>query len=172
MLAFEKNDGKRASWWAARMLTLPEPAPKDRPWTHEAKWYGWAGHDLAARAYRLADMTADANALQLVYHKHTEPTIRITQKTLGNSTRSVSFRDAWLSTAARPEIVEHYFQIKADDAETMAMSKQFMHHRNASCRHSRERRGRNGSAKQLGRTRADVRRNADRCGEYRANPWS
>ncbi len=128
MLAFEKNDGKRASWWASRMLTLPEPAPKDRPWTHEAKWYGWAGHDLAARAYRLADMTADANALQLVYHKHTEPTIRITQKTLGNSTRSVSFRDAWLSTAARPEIVEHYFQIKADDSETMAMAKQFLHH--------------------------------------------
>jgi hypothetical protein len=110
------------------MLTLPEPAQKDRPWTHESKWYGWAGHDLAARAYRLADMTADANALQLVYHKHTEPTIRITQKTLGNSTRSVSFRDAWLSTAARPEIVEHYFQIKADDSETMAMAKQFLHH--------------------------------------------
>jgi glycosyltransferase involved in cell wall biosynthesis len=128
MLAFEKNDGKRAAWWASRMLTLPEPAQKDRPWTHESKWYGWAGHDLAARAYRLAGMVADANALQLVYHKHTEPTIRITQKTLGNSTRSVSFRDAWLSTAARPEIVEHYFQIKADDAETLAMAKQFLHH--------------------------------------------
>jgi hypothetical protein len=73
MLAFERNDGKRASWWASHMLKLPEPAPGDRPWTHEAKWYGWAGHDLAARAFRLAGQTADADALQLVYHKHALP---------------------------------------------------------------------------------------------------
>jgi len=127
MLHFERNDGKMASWWASQMLRLPEPSAKDRPWTHEAKWYGWAGHDLAARAYRLADQTADANALQLVFHRHTEPRIRITQKTLGNSTRSVSFRDAWLSTASKPEIVEHYFKIDPADIETVKMAKQFLH---------------------------------------------
>jgi glycosyltransferase involved in cell wall biosynthesis len=127
MLAFERNDGKRASWWASHMLKLPEPAPGDRPWTHEAKWYGWAGHDLAARAFRLAGQTADADALQLVYHKHALPVIRLNQKTLGNSTKSVSFRDAWLSTASRPEIVEHRFVIDANDAETVWMAKQFLH---------------------------------------------
>jgi hypothetical protein len=127
MLAFERNDGKRASWWASHMLKLPEPAPGDRPWTHEAKWYGWAGHDLAARAFRLAGQTADADAMQLVYHKHKLPVIRLNQKTLGNSTKSVSFRDAWLSTAQRPEIVEHFFVIDSDDAETMGMAKQFLH---------------------------------------------
>ena len=127
MLAFEKNDGKRASFWAARMLALPEPREKDRPWTHEVKWYGWAGHDLAARAFRLADQSSDAAAMQLVFHKHKHPLIRLTQKTLGDSTRSVSFREAWLSTASQPSIVEHLFLVRADDKETMAMSKQFLH---------------------------------------------
>lgn len=127
MLAFERNDGKRASFWAARMLALPEPAEKDRPWTHEVKWYGWAGHDLAARAFRLADQQSDAAAMQLVYHRHKHPLIRLTQKTLGDSTRSVSFRDAWLSTAANPEIIEHVFLIRADDKETVLMAKQFLH---------------------------------------------
>ena len=127
MLAFERNDGKRAAYWAAQMLALPEPPPKDRPWTHESKWYGWAGYDLAARAYRLADMTSNANAMQVAFHKHAKPVIRLNQKTLGNSTKSVSFRDAWLSTAQRPEIVEHFFVINPDDAETMGMAKQFLH---------------------------------------------
>ena len=127
MLAFEKNDGKRASFWAARMLALPEPREKDRPWTHEVKWYGWAGHDLAARAFRLADQSSDAAAMQLVFYKHKHPLIRLTQKTLGDSTRSVSFREAWLATAAQPSIVEHFFLVRGDDKETMAMSKQFLH---------------------------------------------
>jgi hypothetical protein len=109
------------------MLALPEPAEKERPWTHEVNWYGWAGHDLAARAYRLAGQPSDAAALQLVFHKHTQPKIRLTQKTLGNSTKSVAFRDAWLSTAAQPDRIEHRFLVRADDAETMAMAKQFLH---------------------------------------------
>jgi hypothetical protein len=127
LLAFERNDGKRASFWASRMLALPEPAGKDRPWTHEVKWYGWAGHDLAARAFRLNGQLGDAVAMQFVFHKHKEPKIRLVQKTLGNSTRSVSFRDAWLSTAAKPETIEHRFLVRSDDAETMAMAKQFLH---------------------------------------------
>lgn len=127
MLAFERNDGKRASWWANEMLRLPEPPQADRPWTHEAKWYGWAGHDIAARAYRLAGQAADADALQLVYHKHTLPVIRLNQKTLGNSTKSVSFRDAWLSMASKPEIIEHRFVVDPDDAATVSMAKQFLH---------------------------------------------
>lgn len=128
LLHFERNDGKMASWWASQLLRLPEPTAKDRPWTHEAKWYGWAGHDLAARAYRLAGQKADAAALQLVFHRHALPLIRLNQKTLGNSTRSVSFRDAWLSTAKNPETVEHFFEIDPKDAETCAMAKQFLHH--------------------------------------------
>jgi len=39
----------------------------------------------------------------------------------------VSFREAWLATAAQPETVEHVFLVRPDDKETMAMSKQFLH---------------------------------------------
>ena len=127
MLAFERNDGRRASFWAERMLALPEPKEKERPWTHEVKWYGWAGLDLAARSYRLADQPRKADGLQWAFHKHEKPAIRLTQKTLGDSTRSVSFREAWLGTAAQPETVEHVFLVRPDDKETMAMSKQFIH---------------------------------------------
>jgi hypothetical protein len=127
MLAFERNDGRRASFWAERMMALPEPKEKDRPWTHEVKWYGWAGLDLAARSYRLADQPRKADGLQWAFHKHEKPAIRLTQKTLGDSTRSVSFREAWLGTSAQPETVEHVFLVRPDDKETMAMSKQFIH---------------------------------------------
>jgi len=127
MLAFERNDGKRASFWAARMLTLPEPQEKDRPWTHEVKWYRWAGDDLAARAFRLADRLDLADEMQRAFHKHAQPRIRLTQKTLGDSTRSVSFREAWLATASEPETVEHLFLVRTEDKETMAMAKQFLH---------------------------------------------
>ena len=127
MLAFERNDGRRASFWAAQMLRLPEPTEKDRPWTHEVKWYGWAGYDLAARAYRLADKNKEADMMQRSFHKHALPAIRLMQKTLGDSTRSVSFREAWLGTASRPEMVEHLFLVRADDKETLGMAKQFLH---------------------------------------------
>jgi hypothetical protein len=39
----------------------------------------------------------------------------------------VSFREAWLATAAQPETVEHVFLVRPDDKETMAMAKQFIH---------------------------------------------
>ena len=72
MLAFERNDGRRASFWAERMMSLPEPKEKDRPWTHEVKWYGWAGLDLAARSYRLADNSRKADGLQWAFHKYAQ----------------------------------------------------------------------------------------------------
>jgi hypothetical protein len=53
--------------------------------------------------------------LQWAFHKHEKPAIRLTQKTLGDSTRSVSFREAWLGTAAQPETVEHVFLVRPDD---------------------------------------------------------
>jgi hypothetical protein len=72
--------------------------------------------------------TADADALKLVYHKYALP-VDSTERRRPSAIRpsSVSFRDAWLSTASRPEIVEHRFVIDSNDAETVSMAKQFLH---------------------------------------------
>jgi sulfur carrier protein ThiS len=75
--------------------------------------------------------------MQLVYHRHALPAILLNQKTLGNSTKSVSFRDAWLATASRPEIVEHRFVVDPNDAETVSMAKQFLHDLGAALRPDR-----------------------------------
>lgn len=126
LLHFEKGDGRSATWWADRMLELREPAEAERPWTHEAKYYGWAGLDIAARAYRMAGNQKQANALQDRFHAHGTPTISLVHATRGRSTKAVGCREAWLNTAANPWNVEHIFAVDADDKESAQMAKQFV----------------------------------------------
>ena len=126
LLHFEKGDARRATWWADKMLELKEPSESDRPWTHEAKYYGWAGFDIAARAYRMAGDTAKAAALQWKFHAFSEPTISLIHATRGRSTKAVGCRETWLNSAANPWNVEHIFAVDADDKESSEMAKQFV----------------------------------------------
>lgn len=126
MLHFEKNDGRMARWWAERMLALPVPLDADRPWTHEAKWYGWGGLDLAARAFRMAGDSARADVLQMQYHKGATPRISLLHATRGRTSKAVNCRETWLNLAADPEQVEHIFAVDADDRDSVQMAKQFV----------------------------------------------
>ena len=56
------------------MLKLREPSEKERPWTHEAKYYGWAGFDLAARSHRMAGNRERADQIQQQFHAYGTPT--------------------------------------------------------------------------------------------------
>lgn len=125
LLHFEKNDSKRAAWWANVMLSLPEPKEHERPWTHERKWYGWAGDDLAARAFRLDGNLGKADALQLLCHNGVKPRISLLHATRGRSSRAVACRDLWLNAAKCPAQIEHIFAVDADDTESCSMSRQF-----------------------------------------------
>jgi hypothetical protein len=49
----ELGNHQRAADCVQAMLALPEPPAHRRPWSYEAKWYGWAGLDLAERIARL-----------------------------------------------------------------------------------------------------------------------
>jgi glycosyltransferase involved in cell wall biosynthesis len=126
LLHFEKADGRRATWWADRMLALAEPAEAERPWTHEAKYYGWAGFDISARAHRMAGNRERANELQEQFHAYDARTISLVHATRGRSTKAVGCREAWLNTAENPRRVEHIFAVDADDKESVQMAKQFV----------------------------------------------
>ena len=126
MLHFEKGDAKRATWWSDRMLELKEPKESERPWTHEAKYYGWAGLDIAARAHRMARDHKRADALQTQFHAYGEPMITLVHATRGRSSKAVGCRESWLNTAANPDNVEHIFAVDSDDKESTQMAKQFV----------------------------------------------
>lgn len=126
LLHFEKGDGRRATWWADQMLKLREPSEKERPWTHEAKYYGWAGFDLAARSHRMAGNQERADQIQANFHAHGTPAISLIHATRGRSSKAVACREAWMNTAATPWNVEHIFAVDADDKESAQMAKQFV----------------------------------------------
>ena len=126
LLHFEKGDGRRATWWADQMLKLREPSEKERPWTHEAKYYGWAGFDLAARSHRMAGNRERADQIQQQFHAYGTPTISLIHATRGRSSKAVACREAWMNTAATPWNVEHIFAVDVDDKESAQMAKQFV----------------------------------------------
>jgi glycosyltransferase involved in cell wall biosynthesis len=126
MLFFERNDGKMARWWADQMLLLREPLEAERPWTHEQKWYEWAGYDLAARAFRLDGNHARADVLQWQFHLGATPRISLLHSTRGRSSQAVNCRETWLNLAADPTQVEHIFAVDSDDKESVQMSRQFV----------------------------------------------
>jgi glycosyltransferase involved in cell wall biosynthesis len=126
LLLFEKNDGARARWWAEEMLRHREPIGADKPWTSEAKYYGWAGYDLAARAFRLAGLDARADVLQQQFHLGKHPRISLVHATRGRTSKAVACREAWLGLAQDPTRIEHVFAVDADDKESVTMGKQFL----------------------------------------------
>lgn len=126
LLHFEKGDGRRATWWADQMLELREPSETERPWTHEAKYYAWAGFDLAARAHRMAGNRKKADELQQRFHAYDRPTISLVHATRGRSSKAVACRESWLNAAAHPYNIEHIFAVDADDKDSAQMAKQFV----------------------------------------------
>jgi len=126
LLYFERNDVRRATYWADRMLDLREPLAEERPWTHEGKWYGWAGYDLAARAFRLAGNTARAAVHQAQFSLGMKPKISLLHATRGRSSKAVGCRDFWLNSANNPSQVEHIFAVDEDDKVSTDMARQFI----------------------------------------------
>jgi hypothetical protein len=126
LLNFEFQDYRKAKYWADHMASLREPLPEDRPWTHEVKWYGWAGYDLYARACRASGNRAAADLAQWQYHAGSAPKISLLHATRGRASKAFQTREAWLNTASDPTRVEHIFAIDLDDPTSMEMGKQFL----------------------------------------------
>lgn len=127
MLYFELNEPDRVDHWAKRLLATPEPPPERRPWTHEAKWYGWAGRDLAARAARFTGNLEEGRKQQQAVFNGGAPIFSLIHATRGRAQKAVNCRDLWLALAEDPSRVEHIFGVDADDKHTMMMVPQFQH---------------------------------------------
>lgn len=126
LLYFEKNDTQRASYWSDKMLDLPEPNEADRPWTHEVKWYTWAGYDIAARAFRARGNLVRAAELQQKYYGGKTPRISLLHATRNRSSQAVACREAWLSSARNASQIEHIFAVDADDKDSKDMAGYFV----------------------------------------------
>jgi glycosyltransferase involved in cell wall biosynthesis len=126
LLCFERKEYAKAKIWADKMSELREPLAEERPWTHEVRWYGWSGFDLAARAYRAYGNDAMANVLQAQFHGGMKPRISLLHATRGRTSKAVAARDAWLSQAHDPSQVEHIFAVDSDDKTSVEMAKQFV----------------------------------------------
>lgn len=126
LLNFEFRDYEKARYWADKMVSLREPLTKDRPWTHEAKWYGWSGYDLAARAHRVCGNKSAADVFQMQYHQGARPKISLLHATRGRPSKAIATRETWLHMASDPSCVEHIFAVDADDVASLEMSKQFV----------------------------------------------
>lgn len=125
LLAFQKKDYRKAVWWADQMMQLQEPQADERPWTHEPRFYGWAGYDLAARAHRVNGNAIKADEYQRLFHAGKTPKISLLHATRGRSSQAVSTRDTWLNAASNPSQVEHIFAVDLDDMASSEMAKQF-----------------------------------------------
>ena len=126
LLNFEFREYERARFWADKMHTLREPLPNERPWTHEAKWYGWAGYDLGARAFRAAGNKARADVFQWQFHAGAKPKISLLHATRGRPSKAVQTRETWLGMAHDPSQIEHIFAVDLDDKTSLEMSQQFV----------------------------------------------
>jgi glycosyltransferase involved in cell wall biosynthesis len=126
LLSFERKEYAKARVWADKMRDLREPLAEERPWTHEVRWYGWAGFDLCARAHRASGNKAMADVFQSQFHAGAKPKISLLHATRGRTSQAISTREAWLSSAHDVSQVEHIFAVDSDDEVSCEMSKQFV----------------------------------------------
>jgi hypothetical protein len=114
----ELGNHQRAADCVQAMLALPEPPAHRRPWSYEAKWYGWAGLDLAERIARLNGREPE---------KREGVRISLLHATRGRAQAAWECRERWLGMAANPAAVEHILAVDSDDASSVELAKQFSH---------------------------------------------
>lgn len=112
------GDHVRCHAAATAMIRIPEPEFNRRSWAHEAKWYGWAGDDLFARACRLVGEPVPP---------HVPPRIALLHATRGRESKAWQCREAWLAMASKPEAVEYVMAVDSDDEKSVELARQFNH---------------------------------------------
>lgn len=112
----ELSNHERAADLVHLMLSLPEPHLSRRPWSYEAKWYGWAGLDLAERIGRL-------NGREPAPRKGVK--ISLLHASRGRAQAAWECRERWLGMAVNPATIEHVFAVDSDDASSVELARQF-----------------------------------------------
>jgi glycosyltransferase involved in cell wall biosynthesis len=118
----DRKDNARALWFAEKLDATPLPPVSRLPWTHEPKWYGWAGNDLLSRAMRLSERHDEA---LVVARRDGAPVVSLIHATRGRPAQAGACRNTWLSLAANPGRVQYVFCVDSDDAKSVQYAKQF-----------------------------------------------
>lgn len=112
---------------AERILQIPPPAPTDRPWCYEPKWYGWAAHDLLARLLRLNGRRDEGDRAEAMMWQGNAPVISLIHATRGRHNKALGCRERWLSAASDASQIETIWCVDEDDRESVVVAKQFRH---------------------------------------------
>jgi len=117
--SLELNEPVRALELARRLTAIPTPPENRRPWTFEAKWYGWHGLDLLDRCHRL-------NGLDPEFANH-KPRISLLHATRGRPQKAWECRERWMNAARLPMWIEYIMAVDEDDQASRDLARQFQH---------------------------------------------
>lgn len=120
----DRGDYERALFFAHKLDSTPVASFSRLPWTHEPKWYGWAGDDLLARCMRLEGKHDEAKSVQ---RRSGEPIISLIHSTRGRPQQAASTRNTWLNLASDPSRIQHIFCVDVDDKSSVKMARQYEH---------------------------------------------
>lgn len=116
--SLEAGEPVRALELARRMMAIPLPPDQRRPWTFEAKWYGWHGLDLLERCQRLNGINSCDEVA---------PRITLLHATRGRAQKAWECRERWMNVAANPYSLEYIMSVDSDDEASISLAKQFKH---------------------------------------------
>lgn len=125
LLRMEEGRFADALTLAERMTHIAPPAPENRPWCFEAKWYSWGEYDLLARLLRLNGK--DGEPAERAMRRQEPAKISLIHATRGRHQQALVARERWLGAAANPAQVETIWCVDADDEPSVRVSKQFRH---------------------------------------------
>jgi glycosyltransferase involved in cell wall biosynthesis len=118
LASLEAGEPVRALELARRMDAIPAPPDERRPWTFEAKWYGWHGADLLERCERLNGITP---------FEESPAEITLLHATRGRAQKAWECREKWMGAAVNPHLIEYIMAVDSDDEASMSLAKQFKH---------------------------------------------
>jgi tetratricopeptide (TPR) repeat protein len=124
-LHLDLGDMERAEAYLRAMMALPEP--REKPWTHRAGLYGWAGEGLWTQLLRMTGRVEQADAIERARLKEHGRTISVIHSTTKQPEIAAMIRKKWLDSAASPERVEYIFSFSAEDTETAGLLSRFRH---------------------------------------------
>lgn len=124
------GDYRAAEGFLRAMMALPEP--EEKPWTHRAGVYGWAGEQLWTQLLRLTgrgEMADKIERARLTAWKEKNPgrpTISICHPTRGRPQQAASVRKKFLDACADASRVEYIFGLD-QDSEDLPLLGRFHH---------------------------------------------
>lgn len=127
LIRMEEGRFEESLTFSNRMTDVTPPPVESRPWGYDAKWYGWAAHDLRARLLRLLGRGDEAEHAEDMGRFLETPAITLVHATRGRHQQALACRERWLNSADNAAAVETVWCVDEDDKPSVTVAKQFRH---------------------------------------------